>query len=159
MSRDLSIPDPRRCGLDHQHRHGETTDCYNRGRCRCQPCRLNRSRARQGEQHHINRLAGRNVWTGSAPSARRLQALAAVGYSTVEISRLTGLACRNLNDIRLGAKPYVTASTEQAIKTAYSKYATTPSADPRAGFTRAIARRNGYLSAMAWASIDGGITG
>ena len=88
-------------------------------------------------------------------SVRRLQALHALGWSTVRIAAVIGVEPTHLNLMRRRAK-YVYAHTAEAIKRAYDDMSmtlppqNTPSDRMSVGRTRELAKRRGWLPPLAW---------
>ena len=156
MKRNITVENPARCRLNHEHTHEKSSTCYNRGGCRCQPCRRKKSRDRAGDGKLRNYIAGRDILHPAAPSRRRLQALAYAGYGAREIQALTGMHDRHLSGIRDGEYQQVRSSTAARITDFYHNNILTPSSDPRAAFVRTIAQRNGWKSFAEWEDIEKG---
>lgn len=85
--------------------------------------------------------------TDAAGTRRRLQALAAAGYSMAWTARQVGMSERGVQEIGRGRWATVTKPTRQAIADVYEQYATTcgPSS-----WTRAQAARHGWRDATYW---------
>lgn len=156
MKARLDVPDPRRCKLDHRHKHGVTARCYSAGGCRCQPCRMLRSGYRRREQRAMSLILGRDIDIPIGGTMRRLQALATRGYGSIEIAAALGKSARHVNAMRLGENPRVRVSNARAVAEFYRKHAMTFSTDPRASFVVAVAKRNGWVGPVVWADIDRG---
>ena len=91
---------------------------------------------------------------------RRIQALRATGWSTVQISRLTGLNTVTVRAIGLDETRRITPATAQAVYAAYQRaaYRQPPSRRPDeirvVTQVRADAKRRGWAPPMAWDDID-----
>ncbi|MFD9950552.1 hypothetical protein ACFWYW_57510 [Nonomuraea sp. NPDC059023] len=90
---------------------------------------------------------------GAMGTRRRIQALAALGYSLTEQARRLGRTVNNFHAV-LG-KPKVFAGTARAVRDLYELLSMTP-APPSHGakLARSMADRNGWLPPLAWDDID-----
>lgn len=142
----------KRCPAD--HKHDETSTCYVHHRCRCGRCRGARNRYERTRRKY----AGCNVWVSAAPTARRLQALATIGWSAKSIAaRLPRFSGSSLALIREGDQAEVTTSTAESIAAIYSQLAMTPNVFPGNQQARAWARKHEWLGPFDWADIERGV--
>lgn len=89
-----------------------------------------------------------NVFIPATGTARRLQALNALGYSGYEIARLLGYASQNnFSEVTRGRRTKVTARIARLVDGLYRELQMTPGPSDRA---RAAARRRGFVSPFAW---------
>jgi hypothetical protein len=99
---------------------------------------------------------------GATGTQRRIQALAALGYSFGRIAQATGTHRDQVQRLAHGDRTHVTASTAARINAAYRALSMTPPPGraryDRASRTRTIqhAQRNGWAPPLAWndATID-----
>lgn len=100
----------------------------------------------------------RTLATDARPSARKLQALVALGWTQVELARrlkMSAPSIRNLVRIRDDdTSTRVRADTERKVRALYEDLHMTPGSSSRA---RTIARTSGWLPPLAWDDIDEGI--
>ncbi|MCW2757010.1 MAG: hypothetical protein JWO46_756 [Nocardioidaceae bacterium] len=131
-------------------RHG-TNAGYWAG-CREACCR--RANARYAKGIRYDRLhGGRSV--PALGSQRRIQALAALGWSYTEIAAAAGMTHRNhIRRIVVGQKGrpcrYLSRKTAAAIAAAFDKLSMTIPDQRLSGRTRAWARRQGWAPPLAW---------
>lgn len=92
--------------------------------------------------------------------ARRLQALAWLGYTSPVVAAESGVHEETIRDARNGTLAYLHATTAAALADTYDRLWTAP-AEPRSphssrGITRSRnhARRKGWLPPLAWDDID-----
>ena len=98
------------------------------------------------------------MWVPSGPTARRLQALATIGWSSKKIAvELDGFTGSTVALIREGNQAEVRQSTARRIATIYRRLATTPNTAPGSRQTRGWARKYGWSSPMDWADIENGV--
>lgn len=141
------------------HKHARTGSCYARHDCRCTPCRKRESaRARPYDAaiRKRNLLHGGEAKTPAWPIQRRLQALAAVGYTTAAIERMTGIGAHYLGRIQNGhVRSVMVRRTAVVINRAFMEYglqvADVTQASSRA---RNLAASKGWVPAAVWANID-----
>jgi len=103
------------------------------------------------------RFEGVDVWVSAGPSARRLQALARIGWSAAKIGEQTGHTLQQLSVIRSGGQPEVKTSTARQIAAVYGRLSMTPNTARGAGRVRTVAHRNGWLGPLDWADIERGV--
>jgi transcriptional regulator with XRE-family HTH domain len=89
-------------------------------------------------------------------AARRLQALAALGWSAREISRRTGIWPDNLVAIRLGKRKHIVRPEiiDRIINVYDELHMTIPPPSPVASRMRSLAAGYGWAPPMAWDDID-----
>lgn len=88
-------------------------------------------------------------------TARRLQALTAMGYTTEELSELTGYAKRTLPRLIHARKANVTVATAETVDAVYRSLMFLPAPDTtKARRARLRAQRAGWVPPLAWDDID-----
>ena len=137
-----------------EHRHGETSTCYNGHKCRCDDCRASKSIARNHYDWETRRRQGRDVWIPSTGTMRRLQALAVIGWSTAEIAARMGSHYRPLQKIRAGERVRVHISTARRVYDVFEELCMRVRDDRAARIVRFRAAANGWLPPLAWDDID-----
>lgn len=85
---------------------------------------------------------------------RRLQALAAIGYSAAATGKATGMHWRHVMKLRDGDLAHVRVLTAARIATVYDRLSNEPLVTREANITRTIARRHGWAPPAAWDDID-----
>lgn len=96
-------------------------------------------------------IAGR---VSSLGSARRLQALIAIGYSQTMLAELLDKNVGNFHSLVTGARAMVVASTHDAVVDLYERLSGSPLHGGSAERARRVAERNGWVSPLAWDDID-----
>ena len=134
------------------HSHGEW--CKYRHGCQCEECPKNISRASCERSRKRRLRAGKNATISARGVMRRLQALAAIGYSTGLISKSTGISEMNLTYMRIGKKPLIFASTHVKVDKFYQEHKWKPLKGMYADRTRANARDRDWAPPVAWGNID-----
>jgi hypothetical protein len=124
--------------------HGGHESAYTHFRCRCEPARLAYARYRK---HLAAGLRGDQRPVRALGTRRRLQALAAVGYSLCGIARFCELNEDTLRLVRNGTTKAVRPRVEQAVRRAYDHFWDIPG--PSAHQVR-LARRKGWPPPMWW---------
>lgn len=123
-------------------RHGDAA-AYYRYRCRCadatEDYRLCRKRSREGR--HVPR------WVDGTGSARRLQALAALGYGLLDLADHLGWRKSRVQNVQTLKASRVCLSTVERVTRVYDELAMTPGPSTRA---RDLARRKGWVPPLAW---------
>lgn len=84
----------------------------------------------------------------AAPLRLKLQSLAWLGWSLLELSDLTGVGYGTLSDCRCGRVSHVQRSTERAIGEVFERLCMTENPAPSAHLTRARARNRGWKSPL-----------
>ena len=99
-------------------------------------------------QARLEYLAGGAKWPPLG-TLRRVQALAAIGWSVAEQARRLGMPRLRLD--RLDQREYVQARTARAVDALFRELCMTPGPSKRA---RLAAERQGWQSPLAWDDID-----
>lgn len=97
----------------------------------------------------VEDLANSAVVDGTG-TARRLQALVAIGWTQHELARRIGWTPANLCSLMHARRP-VTAATARRVAGLYDELSMTPASSSRA---RSTARRNGWVPPLAWDDDD-----
>ena len=85
------------------------------------------------------------------PTARRLQALVAIGYTQAYLAQQIGWTPQNLNAIITCRRPNCTHKLAKAVNDLYEQLSATPGPSKR---SRALAARKGWAPPLAWDDID-----
>lgn len=136
------------------HRHAETGTCWSQHGCRCDPCGV-RERARVSSAYRFKRATSsedRNVPAFGV--IRRLEALAVLGWSTLDIAKRAGLSKAHMQQVRAGKYETVKLSTLHRIDKEYRALMWTHCDTNGAKWTRAHAARAGFAPPAAWDDID-----
>lgn len=137
-----------------RHKHATTSTCYVHHRCRCAACRG----ARNTYERTRRRFQGVDVWVPAGPSARRLQALACIGWSSKRVAaHLADFTGSTIALIREGDQAEVKRSTAASIAQLYERLCMTPNTAPGNRQTRGWARKHGWKPPLAYDDIDEGI--
>jgi hypothetical protein len=144
VRRDCTCPRAR-------HQHG-TWRAYCNDKCRCDPCRAawadyTRDRRRRIAQASWTRWP---LYTTPHGTARRLRALAVIGYGCNEIALLLGKPSCVVQDWRGQRHAWVYGASAATVAALYDRLWSQPSADRYARKTRNLAARNGWLPPLAW---------
>jgi len=127
-------------------RHGDVS-AYSRYGCTCadarEAWRLHRKRGREGR-----RAPG---WVDAVGVARRLQALAVMGWGLEALSGRSGLSVARLDNLRCTRCVRVIRRTAEKIGALYEELKAVPGPSPRAA---ALARGRGWAPWLAWHDID-----
>lgn len=99
----------------------------------------------------IDHILGRPRRVDATGTIRRLQALAAIGWSTVDLAEYLDRSPCDLRKTRTGYWPTVRRGTAQAVAALYEQLCMTPGPSKVA---RAAAARGGWLPPLAWDDID-----
>lgn len=131
--------------------HQDLLNCYKTCRCRCDRCR-----ARNTEHAAATRRAqGKHVpYISARGAARRLQALAAMGWGLPHISHATGLSPAGLQALRKGDTKYTTAAHLAKIHRAYLDLSPVLNGTRSGSLVRYAAEREGWVNFLAWHNID-----
>lgn len=132
------------------HKHGATSTCFNAHFCRCAGCRGARAVAKRAEYYAARSITGGDVKMSAVGAQRRLQALAFMGWSCEAIAVRIGSHYRPLNRLRDGGRDRVMRSTHDRIDKVFRELAAVTAPGHSGRVTRALAKRNGFLSAFAW---------
>lgn len=145
-----------RC-LRARHHHG-TRGAYKRDRCRCNAC--TRANALAGCWHRRRvaeqRWHGTSAWACPAGTRRRLQALAAMGWSTRQLARRLGVTSNAIASLRSTSQARVLAATADAVTALYEDcWWRTPPGNPRDhARTETWARKHGWAAPWQWEGRD-----
>jgi hypothetical protein len=124
--------------------HGAHESAYTHFECRCAPARLAYGRYRK---HLAAGLRGDQRPIHAIGTRRRLEALAAVGYSLSVIATHCGLNEDTLRLVRNGTTKAVRPRVAAAVRDAYDRFWDVPG--PSAHQVR-LARRKGWPPPMWW---------
>lgn len=83
-------------------------------------------------------------------TARRIQALVAIGWTLTEVAAGIGWTVQNLTHLVCPSTGCVAARTAQAVADLYERLSMTPPAGPSARRARAMARRRGWVPPLSW---------
>ena len=125
-----------------------TAACYRNHACRCPDCRTANMAWQKPYKHEV--LSGRTRTIGSTGTMRRLQALAAIGWSTVELARQLGVTQGPL--WRLMMQPHrVRRETATRVAALYDRlWNQPPPAGRGVAYARNSAARKGWPPPLAW---------
>jgi hypothetical protein len=90
-------------------------------------------------------------WVPAHGTARRMQALAAIGWTVVQTGQEAGLTGSWCRDLVTGRRPRVTRETAAAVDAVFRARCMTPGPSHHA---RVVAARNGWPPPLAWDDID-----
>lgn len=135
------------------HKHG-TVAAYNTDRCRCDDCSAARARHVKRWRHTYDRRQRAGQPVGLIPAAgtsRRLQALAAIGWSTVRLGAELGVTQQRISELQL-AKQHARVQATLAVRVAalYDRLWNITPTWPGASRARAAAAARGWVVPMAW---------
>lgn len=140
--RDCTCPKAR-------HDHG-TNRAYVADRCRCFYCQRANSRWQKRKRHlqaNPNRPA---AFVPSIGVARRLQALAAVGWASGDLAPLLGTYDSDVMRWRRAERPMVTAAVHARVAALYDELWDKPPTGRYIKKVINLARREGYAPPLAW---------
>lgn len=129
------------------HTHG-TIRAYIADKCGCPPCRKAWSRRIKLYRHHV--ASGTPLTVSPVGVARRLQALAACGWSAVDIARLLDTDKQIVAKWRAGQTHYVMPATARKIAAVYDQVWDQPPPGRYSVKIRNVATRHGWLPPLAW---------
>jgi plasmid maintenance system antidote protein VapI len=124
-------------------RHGDEAAAINH-RCTCADARADRNR--KAKQRRLDRLHG-PAHTDSTGTARRLQALASIGWSATDLADRIGVTDRAVRLWRGSTYATVTPRTAATIARLYEELQGTPGPSTTA---RTWAERSGWAAPLAW---------
>ena len=119
----------------------------------CDPCL--RAAALYDNQLRLEKMAGRGSRRIPATgTARRIQALVAIGYTYVDLAEEFGWS--HDMPMRLATrKSHVLRSTAERVAEVYDRFHMTPQTGTRrANYARSVARKHGWSPPLAWDDID-----
>lgn len=125
-------------------RHG-TDDAYVNADCRCPEARADHARARN--HRHLRLALHGPMLVPGIGTARRLQALAAIGYSVIDIATAIGTRPSYVGQLQHRVDGRVRRETAAKVRVVYNRHADSPGPSPHAIH---YARRNGWLSPLWW---------
>jgi transcriptional regulator with XRE-family HTH domain len=125
-------------------RHGNESAYVNDG-CRCETARIDRAH-KQKERRISSQLRGPALRDGTGVT-RRLQALAAIGWSAQDVADRLGVTERAVQMWRSGHYPTVRPETAATVDRLYEELQGTPGPSPR---SRENATRSGWAPPLAW---------
>lgn len=134
-----------------RHVHG-TVKAYNQDACRCVDCSTVRARyvKRQRWQYARREAAGIPVGlVDSAGTRRRLQALAAIGWSTTRLATELGVAQQRVSELQAHTAR-VQAQLAARVSRLYDRLWNVALAWPGAAACRVYAAGKGYVPPLAW---------
>ena len=99
-------------------------------------------------------MTGQGVWVPAHGARRRLQALAALGWSTRVIAEKIGSHYRPLLKISSGERESVRLDNHQRIARVFRELSAVVPSGHSANITRGWAAKNGYAPPLAWDDID-----
>lgn len=133
-------------------RHGEPAG-YQAG-CREQCCLV--AKAREAKQRRLLVARGHEFQVDCARSRRKVQALAAMGWSAKHVGALLGITQQAMS--RILARDTIRATTAERIDRAYDALEMkVPPDDEWTRRTKNRARKEGWQPPLAWDDIDAGI--
>lgn len=141
-----------RCALNHEHLHGENATCYVQGKCRCSDCRRGRAEYEYWRKHM--RDAGKPLLVDPTGTIRRLNALAAIGWSGPMIAKRAGVTEAGVR--HWTEKKRITPATAERVRRLYDELSMTlphaVSKDERGAVSKAkrYARNHGWPPPLAW---------
>ena len=147
MKRDCCCPRAR-------HVHG-TAYAYQRDKCRCVDCRsawaahMRALRFRKSRQ----RWNGGTDWTDPTGTVRRLQALAAEGWTLADLADLLGVTRSGVHMLRSDPPARMLTATAERVRAVYEQLGP-PDLTPARRVARARALRRGWAPPLAWDDDD-----
>lgn len=120
----------------------------------CRPCRDAAARYEAGR--YVDAILGRRRTVPSRGTARRVQALVALGWTFSDLARQVGYSHDQLRKWAHQTDTMILASSAATVDALYRRLCMTPA--PHAtrtqkrnvGYARAVARRHGWVTALAW---------
>lgn len=139
-------------------RHGQRRGYYAHRKDGEEACdRCKRAAAAAEARRHMPGASRRVDPTGTA---RRIQALVALGWTYLDIQRETGLEDAEVRRFAIGERAYVYSSTVAKVDAAFQRMcmtippATTTRERQARSKARRLAQRNGWAPPLAWINID-----
>jgi hypothetical protein len=131
-----------RAGYDRHRRAGEPA---------CERC--TRAAARYEQERQLDLLAGRPRIIDATGTRRRVQALAAIGYTFGQMGEHMG-RCHDVAQRLAHNHGVVRATTAEEVAAMFRQLAMVPLVGWKADQTRRAAVRRGWVSLLAWDDID-----
>lgn len=122
-------------------RHGDESAYVNHG-CRCEDARLDRNR-----RDKLRRATSKPAYVDGTGVARKLQALSAIGWTTVDLAEKLDIDERSVRFWRSGYYSTVTPKTAESVGELYDALQGTPGPSQR---SRGAAARAGWVPPLAW---------
>jgi hypothetical protein len=143
----MSPDDPRHgttAGAKQHRKHGEET---------CQPCKA--AATLYQNQRELDRLNGRPRAVSAVGVARRIQGLMYLGYTYPVLAPMLGVSTAQVHKWARGWQTITRASSRSRVGEVFERLCMSPMPDGRnAKYARTVARRNGWVSPLAWDDID-----
>jgi transcriptional regulator with XRE-family HTH domain len=139
-----------------RHEHG-TRQAYKRDLCGCAPCSAaNAEHGRQLRRRHAQSAwRGVGVWTTSAGTVRRLQALAAAGWTLPELGQRLGVCGEAVANLRNTEQDRVLTATAERVEALYDAlWHVTPPAGKSSTYAANKAARHGWAEPWQWDGVD-----
>lgn len=137
------------------HRHGKLAgyDRHRRdGEDACDPCK--RAAALYENERRLEQMAGGRRTVSDTGTARRVQALVALGYTFRQIGAALGLSHDVARKWAWG-QSYIRTTTAAKVAVLYEEWSMKlPEASQGAAYARTTARRAGWAPPLAWDDID-----
>ena len=106
------MTDPRICPPD--HKHGQTTTCYQEHKCRCDECRTLRA-AKERDRVHRAKKGKLQVYVNAITTVPRIMQLQREGWTYTDIEAVSGVSVPTIQRIMCGVTKRVTQETADAI--------------------------------------------
>lgn len=130
--------------------HGTHTQYAQHG-CRCVLCRRAASRARTLWRLRVEENGGELLSVPATGTLRRLQALAAIGWSTRAVAERAGVSPGSLRTFLYAPSKRVLPARAEAVATVYEELCMTLGPSKT---SIAAARKRGWAPPLAWDDID-----
>lgn len=137
-----------------EHAHAANTTCFKNHGCRCAECRDALLASRRAYEWETRRRLGVDVEVPAVGTSRRLQALAAIGWSASEVASRVGTHPQLLLKIRAGEYGRVRLSTARRVAAVYELLSMRPRSDRVGNIVRNRAARYGWVPPLAWDDVD-----
>lgn len=132
-----------------RHQHG-TLGAYRADRCRCFACRLEAATARRQVRISTGTWADPHSVVHPCGITRRLEALAAIGWSTSMLAPHLGITQQSVSDLR-STRKYAITATAARVRAVYDALWDKPPPDsPASARARLIATKRGWALPMQW---------
>ena len=148
MKRDCTCPRAR-------HTHG-TYRAYSSDRCRCAPCTMAHADWQRAwrKRKALLQWRGLTVRRPTIGTRRRLQALAAIGWTAPQLAEHIDVSAREIAALRTVPRIHIRLVTAVQVAAAYDRLWDKPQTGAGSMVMAAKARRFGYAPPMAWDDID-----